>query len=232
MPGASLETLLERNRSHVESLDPDHFEQVIEGQHPEAVSICCSDSRVSQEGMWAVTEPGWLFTPSTIGNQVWDDVEGELVVDGSVLYPIAVTETRTTVIVGHTGCGAVTAAYRAVQEGEFVGATGIRKLVELLVPVVRDAMEAGLIDPESTNEDAVINRLVEYNVDRQVEFLLEAEEVPDDERIYGFVYDFHGAYGDAPGTAYLVNANGETDLEALEGMVPDGYESAVERLIG
>jgi carbonic anhydrase len=230
MPGASLETLLERNREHADSLSDGHFDAVRDGQQPAIVSICCSDSRVPQEGMWSVDEPGWLFTPSNIGNQVWERHEGELVVDGSVLYPIRHTETRTTAVVGHTGCGAVTAAYDAVRTGGGDEPAGIRRRVELLVPVVEEAIERDVVDPDAPDAE-VINRLVEYNVRRQVAFLEASDDVPEDERIYGFVYDFQGVYGSTPGRAYLVSAGGVSDPERLRSAVPPEYTEHVESLL-
>lgn len=230
MPGASIEALLERNRTHADSLPDGYFDAVRDGQRPPVVSICCSDSRVSQEGMWSVDEPGWLFTPSNIGNQVRERVDGELVVDGSVLYPIEHTETRTTAVVGHTGCGAVTAAYDAVRSDGGDEPAGIRSRVELLVPVVEEAIERGVVDPDAPDPE-VINRLVEYNVRRQVEFLEDSDEVPEDTRIYGFVYDFQGVYGSAPGRTYLVNVDGESDPERLRSAVPAEYAEYVESLL-
>ena len=229
MPGTTLQELLERNARHTDSLPPNYFDAVQESQEPAAVSICCSDSRVSQEGMWDLAEPGWLFTPSTIGNQVWDYYEDEQVVDGSVLYPMRHTETQVTVVVGHTGCGAVTAALNAVQQGGGDEPPGIAKWIELLVPVV----EAGLADDRVDPDRAVslVDQLVEYNVDRQVEFLLESDDVPESETVYGFVYDFQGVYGDVRGRAYLVNADGETDPAVLREHVPASFTDHVVRLL-
>ena len=229
MPETTLAELLERNARHVESLPPDYFSEVEDGQEPAAVSICCSDSRVPQEGMWDVDEPGWVFTPSTIGNQVWDREDGELVVDGSVLYPIAYTDTRVTVVVGHTGCGAVTAALEAAQEGEIDAPAGVTKWLDLLVPVVEDGLEDDRVDPGK--EASLVDQLVEYNVDRQVEFLLHSDDVPKDETVYGFVYDFQGVYGDVRGRTYLVNADGETDPESLHEEVPEEFVEHVRRLL-
>jgi len=228
MPDTTLRELLERNARHIESLPQGHFAAVEDAQEPAAVSICCSDSRVPQNGMWDVDEPGWLFTPSTIGNQVWDRHDGELVVDGSVLYPIVNTDTRVTVVVGHTGCGAVTAALSAVQDG-LDAPPGIEKWVELLMPVIED----GLADPriDEANDAGLVDQLVEYNVDRQVSFLRESEDVPDDERIVGFVYDFQGVYGDTRGRAYLVNIDGETDVAALNEQIPEEFTDWVQRLV-
>ncbi|MFW5974565.1 MAG: carbonic anhydrase [Natrialbaceae archaeon] len=230
MSETSLRDLLERNARHAASLSDRHFGAVAAVQEPAAVSICCSDSRISQEGMWDVDEPGWLFTPSSLGNQAWDRHEGELVVDGSLLYPIAYTGTDVALVVGHTGCGAVTAALDAVREGSD-GTTppGIAKRIELLVPVVEDGLEDERVDPD--REAGLVDQLVEYNVDRQIEFLRESETVPGDTSLFGFVYDFQGVYGDTPGRAYLVNDGGETDTDLLRERVPEGFESHVARLL-
>lgn len=228
MPDTSLQELLDRNDRHVSDLPKGYFDAVKDGQKPAAVSICCSDSRVSQTGMWDVEEPGWLFTPSTIGNQVWDMHDGEKVVDGSVLYPIASTATDVTVVVGHTGCGAITAALEAVR-GSAALPSGITKWVDLLVPVVNAGLEDDRIN--ANNETDLVNQLVEFNVDQQIAFLQASPDIPEDEKIYGFVYDFQEVYGETPGRTYLVNVNGETRIQELKGLVPDHHEDAVKRLL-
>ena len=231
MSDATLATLLARNARHVESLPGDHFATVEAGQAPPVVSVCCSDSRVSQEGMWDVDRPGWLFTPSTIGNQTWDLVDGDVVVDGSVLYPMVETATETALVVGHTGCGAVAAALAAAR-GEISTAdlpAGIAKWVDLLVPVVEDGLADDRVDPG--DDASLVDQLVEFNVDRQVAFLRESADVPDAVGVYGFVYDFQRAYGTAPGRTYLVNVDGETDPDALRDLTPDEHEGCVERLL-
>ncbi len=229
MPETTLRELLERNARHAESLPDDYFSAVEDGQEPPAVSICCSDSRVSQEGMWSVEEPGWLFTPSTIGNQVWDRHDGQRVVDGSVVYPIAYTDTGVATVVGHTGCGAVTAALEAVQGDGTDAPPGVEKWIDELVPVV----EAGLADDrvKPDREASLVDQLVEYNVDRQVAFLRESDEVPGEISVYGFVYDFQGVYGDVRGRTYLINADGETDPDALADLVPEEFGEYVRRLL-
>ncbi|WP_306055178.1 carbonic anhydrase [Natronococcus wangiae] len=222
--------LFEGNDGHVEELPDGYFAGVQTGQRPDVVSICCSDSRVPQERMWGVDQPGAVFTPSNIGNQVWDEDEGERIVDGGVLYPIHHAGTDVAAVVGHTGCGAVTAAYQVATGGDDPGPRGVDKWVELLVPVVEEALESDLVDAEA-DEETVINQLVEYNVDRQVAFLRESEDVPDDVDVYGFVYDFQGVYGDEYGRAYLVNHNGETDPAVVADRIPDEYETATHSLL-
>lgn len=225
----TLTELLERNAHHVAALPDHYFASVEDGQAPPVVSICCADSRVSQEGMFQVDRPGLLFTPSTIGNQVWDRHQGDLIVDGSVLYPMINTQTRVTTVVGHTGCGAITAALRAVRDGDIEYPPGVDKSIELLTPVIRDGLADDRIHPHA--DASLVDQLVEYNVDRQVDFLVTNDTVPDDEAIYGFVYDFLGVYGEQRGRAYLVNVAGETDVEALRDLVPKRFAGAVKRLL-
>ncbi|ADD05700.1 carbonic anhydrase [Natrialba magadii ATCC 43099] len=220
-----LTDLLAGNAAHADALPDEYFAAVQDGQQPDVVSICCSDSRVPQERMWDVADPGSVFTPSNIGNQVWDVDHGERIVDGGLLYPIHHAGTSAAVIVGHTGCGAVTAAYEAATGGELPGPRGVDKWVEQLVPVVEAGLESDQIDTDADDE-TVINQLVEFNVDRQVEFLRTAADVPEEISVYGFVYDFQGVYGDKHGRAYLVNVDGETKPEAIAELLPSEFESA------
>ncbi|WP_336328772.1 carbonic anhydrase [Halovenus sp. HT40] len=229
MPTTSLADVLERNARHADSLSPTFFESVQDVQEPAAVSVCCADSRVSQEAMWDVQEPGWLFTPSTIGNQVWDIHDGERVVDGSVLYPIEYTGTEVLLVVGHTGCGAITAALETLRGDKPEKPAGVGKWVDLLAPVIEGGLADDRIDPD--REVSLVDQLAEYNVDKQIEFLQSQADIPTDTSLFGFVYDFQGVYGDVPGRAYLVNVDGETDIATLEAAVPDAYLDHVHRLL-
>jgi len=229
---STLRALLDGNRRHVESLPEGYFAAVEDRQRPAVVSVCCADSRVSQEGMWSVAEPGWLFSPSTIGNLAWDSHDGERVVDGSVLYPLRYTDTAVAAVVGHTGCGAVTAALDAVRGGPDPDTPpGVAKLVDSLVPVVEAGLADDRVDPGPDADASLVDQLVEFNVDRQVAFLRDDGEVPDDVAVYGFVYDFQGVYGEDRGRTYLVNARGETDLERLRARVDAEFADGVARLL-
>jgi|AntRauMinimDraft_4_1070384.scaffolds.fasta_scaffold07296_1 carbonic anhydrase len=232
--------LLDRNDEHVASAADLAAQR--DGQQPPVVSVCCSDSRVSQEGMWAVDRPGYLFTAGNIGNRVSARVDGERVLDGSVAYPLAHTNTDVLVVVGHTGCGAVGAALSAARTGELPAEPGVRADVEDLVPIVEAGLDAldtddksgdGVkIADEADNEDgpSVRNRLVEYNVHEQVAIARDTDEAADAE-VYGFVYDFHGAYGGPNGAVYLVNVDGERDLNALRDRVGSEHADRVATLL-
>ena len=226
-----LADLLDRNDDHVDSLPAGSFDRHRGGQRPGVVSVCCSDSRVSQEGMFAVDEPGFLFTSGAIGNAVSAVVDGDRVLDGSVAYPLGHTHTEVLAVVGHTGCGAVGAALAAARTGELPPEPGVRADVEALVPIV----EAGLDDPAVVDEEgdagaSVRDRLVEYNVHEQVAFARGTDEASD-ATVYGFVYDLHGVYGDRDGAVYLVNADGERDPTALRDLVGEARADHVATLL-
>ena len=183
--------LLDRNADHAATFDG-RFDDVQDGQWPDAVTVCCSDSRVLGDHMWDNSDPGHLFSCGNIGNRVVQRTEAGRVVSGDVLYPLAHAGTETAVVVGHTGCGAVTATYDALTGG-VAEPPGIRHCIDLLRPHLEAGVEALSAD---LDRSAAINHLVEYNVDRQVEFLVESADVPARVDVVGAVYDFQDVYGD------------------------------------
>ncbi|MFC6952783.1 carbonic anhydrase [Halorubellus litoreus] len=235
--------LLDGNLAHADAY-ADRFDDLQNAQHPDAVSVCCSDSRVLQDELWGNDDPGRVFTVGNIGNRVVQrSRDGETVVSGDVLYPLAYTGTKTAVVVGHTGCGAVTATYDAVRADRQAasdapgvagdGSTpadapdpvpadrhpaGVRRCIELLRPRVAPGVDE--LPADLTHADAV-NHLVEYNVDRQVEALRDSADVPDDVGVFGVVYDFQDVYGGARGEVHVVNVDGERDPERIRDANPD-----------
>jgi len=218
--------LLDRNDDHVASLGADALSVHRDGQRPPVVSVCCSDSRVSQEGMWEAA-PGYLFTVGNIGNRVTAVVDGERVLSGSLAYPLRHTDTDVVAVVGHTGCGAVGAALDAARGGTLPADPGVRSDVEDLLPIVQRGLDAAVSE---TAAASVRNQLVEYNVHEQVA-LVGGSDAAGDADVYGFVYDFHGAYGDRDGTTYLVNANGTRGVDRLRGLVDDSHADRVSTLL-
>ena len=81
-----------------------------EGQHPRAIVVACSDSRVIPEQIFDA-ELGELFVIRVAGN-VLD--RHQL---GSVEYAAAHLHCRLILVLGHSGCGAVQAALSGGGEG-------------------------------------------------------------------------------------------------------------------
>lgn len=216
--------LLQDNAEHASEFRS-RFDDVQDSQRPDAVTVCCSDSRVLQDHMWGNDEPGRLFTCGNIGNRVVQRTESGEVVSGDVLYPVEHTGTESILVVGHTGCGAVTAAYDELTDGGFEPA-GIDYCLDLLKPHLEAGVEALPADASRTE---AINRLVEYNVDRQIEFLTESEEIPQDVETIGVVYDFQDVYSGRRGDVHVVNVDGENGVDVLRDEHPE-IESRIERL--
>lgn len=85
--------------------------ETAKGQHPSAVVVTCSDSRVPPE---IIFDQGYgdIFVVRTAGNVV------DEVALGSIEYAVDHLGVRLIVVLGHTSCGAVTAA---LEEGEAPG---------------------------------------------------------------------------------------------------------------
>ncbi len=105
----AVERLLQGNQRFVGDLtskshrDGDRRTAVAKGQHPIAIVVCCSDSRVPPEQVFDVGL-GDIFVIRVAGNVL--DAVGL----GSIEYAAAHLHAPVVVILGHERCGAVTAA--------------------------------------------------------------------------------------------------------------------------
>ncbi len=99
-------------------------EQLSAGQHPFAVVLCCSDSRVAPEIIFD-QKLGDLFVIRNAGNIVDEEVLG------SIEYAVEHLETPLVVVMGHAACGAVTAT---CQGGDLPG--HIHDLAKLIKPSI------------------------------------------------------------------------------------------------
>ena len=83
------------------------FEGLVEGQHPLALFITCSDSRINPN-LLTQTEPGELFILRNAGNIVppYGAVEGGEA--ATIEYAVSVLGVKDIVVCGHSHCGAMT----------------------------------------------------------------------------------------------------------------------------
>jgi carbonic anhydrase len=107
------------------------------GQHPYAVVICCSDSRVIPEQIFDA-RIGDLFVIRIAGN-VLD--RHQL---GSVEYAVAHLKSKLVVMLGHTGCGAIGAALTGDADGHL--AKAYINMMEFNF-LTNDGFETGEIEP-------------------------------------------------------------------------------------
>jgi len=140
------------------------FEGLVDGQHPLALFITCSDSRIDPN-LLTQTEPGELFILRNAGNIVpsYGAVEGGEA--ATIEYAVSVLGVKDIVICGHSHCGAMSG---------LLNPSGIAKL-----PAVRSwlchAESTQRIIEENyahiTDDDARLTVTVEENVLVQLEQL-------------------------------------------------------------
>lgn len=176
---------LERNKAWAESHSHDSFfAPLAVGQHPVALLIGCSDSRVSPAVVLGA-DLGSVFVHRNIANIVSHTDLNFLSV---MQYAVEVLKVDHIIVYGHYGCGGVKAAL----EDEAIGLidnwlANIKHVVALhhddLVDVIAD-------------EDHRFDRVVEINVLNQIENLKEtsvyrqAVQQGRNLRLHGWVYDF------------------------------------------
>lgn len=123
---------------------------LVESQKPFATVLGCSDSRVPPELIFDVGF-GDLFTIRLAGNIIAEDVIGTL------QYAVAHLHTPLVVVLGHEGCGAVTAAVEEMTHKEVKEPEHIEALIKLIKP--------GLSKLDfKQGKGALLNAAVEANV--------------------------------------------------------------------
>ncbi|MFU8870896.1 carbonic anhydrase [Micromonospora sp. SL4-19] len=160
-PGQALAELYAGNNRFVTGVprhpnqDAGHRTAVADGQHPFAVIVGCSDSRLAAEIIFD-RGLGDLFVVRTAGHTVGPEVLG------SVEYAVTVLGVPLVVVLGHDSCGAVQAAREATATGTpppgHLGA-----LVDAVVPSLRRAAREGVAD---------VDGIVDIHIAQTVEALL------------------------------------------------------------
>lgn len=149
------------------------------GQHPVAIVLACADSRVAPEYVFDQA-PGRLFIIRVAGNFV--DEEGL----ASMEYAVEHLGVPVVIVLGHSSCGALTAAVQVEQQHvELPG--HLPALVQHLKEPVRTALALKPADPVA----AAIRQNVIYSMHRlATERSLVASAVAEGKvRIVGGVYD-------------------------------------------
>jgi carbonic anhydrase len=131
-------------------------------QSPFATILGCSDSRVPPEWIFDAGL-GELFVIRVAGNVFSPEIAGTLQYAGSYL------ETPLFVVLGHEGCGAITAALATKHEGE-----QFRSRVQLLLASIVPGLPE--LDSRLSSEEQT-SRAVESNVRWTVRQVVDAPEV-------------------------------------------------------
>lgn len=175
-----------RFQNEVYPAKKDLFEQLAQGQEPEALFITCSDSRI-ETAMITQTEPGELFIIRNAGNIVPPHTKATGGVTASIEFAVAALKVPHIVICGHTECGAMK------------GAMNPEKLTAL--PHIKEwlgyseaAVNITKVLGKDLSEDERMLMLLEQNVILQLNHLKTHPTVAmrlatGDLQLHGWVYD-------------------------------------------
>lgn len=153
-PAQAWERMLEGNHRFVTDQNTEIFQDSVKrathatAQHPFALVLGCSDSRVAAEIIFD-QGLGELFVVRTAGHVL------DSAVLGSVEFGVEVLGIPLIVVLGHDSCGAVKAAMESVQTGNLPGGF-VRDIVQKVLPS-NVAVGAGEdeVTPESVGAEHV-----------------------------------------------------------------------------
>ncbi|PZF88476.1 carbonic anhydrase [Micromonospora deserti] len=142
---------------HHPNQDAERRAAVADGQHPFAVIVGCSDSRLAAEIIFD-RGLGDLFVVRTAGHILGPEVLG------SVEYAVTVLGTPLVVVLGHDSCGAVQAARTAAATGTAPGGH-LRAVVDAVLPSLQRAAAEGVDD---------LDQIVDVHIAQTVESMLDS----------------------------------------------------------
>lgn len=160
--------LLEEGNKRFAAGKPVHPDETLEsirelknGQHPFAVVVSCSDSRVPAELVFD-QGLGDIFSIRTAGNIMGDY---EL---GSIEYAVEHLDCKLIVVMGHKDCGAIKAFIKS--DGHYEHLDHIKKIIEY---IESEQEEKDLINHHELNVD----KAIAANITHGVTFLRTAEPI-------------------------------------------------------
>lgn len=162
------------------------FERLVGGQHPEALFITCSDSRIDT-GLLTQSDPGDLFVLRNAGNIVppHGSSPGE---EATIEYAVNALGIRDIVLCGHSHCGAIKAL---LNPEDVAGMPAVARWLEHAEATRRIVRE----NYGHLEGDRLISAAVQENVLVQIEHIctlpaVAAKLARGDLRLHGWVYKF------------------------------------------
>jgi len=163
-PEEGLRRLLDGNRRFRERSGPSHAtpwsaELADQIQRPFAIILGCSDSRTPVEILFDQGF-GELFVVRIAGNIVAPSVIG------SIEFAASQFGSRLVVVMGHTRCGAISAAVHALETGAGPESSHLRSITDRITPHL-----GGLVRPGETHGEEVLREATRANVRASVDHL-------------------------------------------------------------
>lgn len=167
-PGAALKRLMEGNSRYATNtanqrdFSADRAARV-KSQFPIAAILSCADSRVAPELAFD-QNPGDLFVMRVAGNVISPDLLA------SLEYGVKFLGVPLVMVLGHTNCGAVSAAINVLQNNDALPGH-LPGLISSIKPAVTRAKKSG--------NDDLLNRAIAENVNLQVAQLKSSSPIVD-----------------------------------------------------
>ena len=124
-----------------------------QGQKPFAIVLTCSDSRMPAEHLFDCG-PGALFVIRVAGNVLTPEVIG------SIEFAATNFDTPVCLIMGHTRCGAISAAVSSEQNGNPAPTRSLGAILDRIRPAVRNILD----QPGAHRDEALQRRVTVENV--------------------------------------------------------------------
>lgn len=138
------------------------------GQHPHAIVLSCSDSRVPPEIVFD-QKLGEIFVVRTAGEALDENVIA------SIEYAIEHLGARLLIVMGHTACGAVKAAISTL-DGKDAGSPALNHLVKDIQPRIQPMISRNGASKDLAKESLVNARGVAASLQERSEIIREAVE--------------------------------------------------------
>ncbi len=139
----------------------ERMRELKKGQHPFAIVVSCSDSRVPAELVFD-QGLGDIFSIRTAGNIMGDY---EL---GSIEYAVEHLNCKLIIVMGHEDCGAIKAFINS--EGHYAHSDHIKKIIEY---IESEKEEKNL----ASHHDLVIDKAIDANIEHGVTLLKTSEPI-------------------------------------------------------
>ncbi|WP_457611259.1 carbonic anhydrase family protein [Lutibacter sp.] len=174
--------LVEGNNRFVQNLKAqrnlqDQVFETSKGQYPFAVILSCIDSRVPAELVFD-QGIGDIFSARVAGNIINEDILG------SMEYACKVAGSKIVIVMGHTKCGAVTAACQNVKLGNI---TPLLDKIKPAVDIIK--LERGEFNEEAIEEVALTNVRISIDRIREESAILSEMEKNNEIEIVGAIYN-------------------------------------------
>ena len=185
---------LKVNKSYVSNNGVAFFKKLSKGQQPRATIVGCADSR-AQTNKLSNSPEGDIFMIRNIGNQVGSTM-------GSVQYGINHLTSPVLLIIGHSDCGAITAA-----SSDY---SSLEKDIQKELKTIK-------IPKGIKNIKGVIENVNNQVTEASREF--NEKLINDEVLIVGAVYDFANDMNQGAGKLNIININGETNSAKIKDML-------------